>query len=435
MACSTDYARAEMLKMPVRVIWLISRILYYVLSADLPRKFLYCYPRVNEFFDFFTINSADLEAIFKHIPSNPHLPNGYRIIAADASKNNLVTTFDMVELRKLILGIYPDFLPNHEQPWRFIPEFVPQNFQVAFDMNPFALLGGAYLEQGWAYTLPADGQRGFDGIKIGDVNFSWLTSSSSENCQPNEFSEPGGVRATLGVPTVSLSQDEEVALTVKVSNALDLTSFQFALKVPAEQLEVLEVLTNTLPNYSVEDNFGLNIFDADALSTLWFKNTPGSILLPSNSPLFTVVVKAKSPISNLQELITLHPEVTPDFFFQSTGTQTVQLVPLAITVEPATGNRSDLAAERAQGQSTLRCDPNPFADACTVSINHKGERDETVLSVTDMSGAVVLQQPLLLFEGENTFRLSAFKSLPIGTYVVSVKSNGQLLTTKVIKNQ
>ena len=78
--------------------------------------------------------------------------------------------------------------------------------------------------------------------------------------------------------------------------------------------------------------------------------------------------------------------------------------------------------------------PNPFTDACTVTINHKGERDETVLSMVDMTGTVVLQQPLLLYKGENTFYISAFKSLPVGTYALSVLSNGQLLTTRVIKN-
>lgn len=376
------------------------------------------------------VTVADIEAIRDHILAISPLPNGYRIIAADANKDNMVTTFDMLTLRKLILDHYHDFLPNQEQPWRFIPEFVPQDFQAPFNLNPFALLGGAYLEQGWPFALPVDGKRGFDGMKIGDVNFSWL---NDPNC-PSEFSEPGSGGATLAVPSISLAQNEVASLTLKLTDPQELSSFQFALKLPADQLEVLEVQTNTLPDYSVEDNFGLNLLNPDALSTIWYKNTSGTIMMPGNSPLFTIKVKAKSSISNLQELISLFPEVTPDYFYQSAGTQTVQVVPLAITVDPETGNRSFKDTEKVNGQYAILCTPNPFSDACSVTINHIGEREETVLTVTDLNGALVLQQPILIFEGENNYEVNAFKTLPNGTYIVSVKSNNQLLTARVIKN-
>lgn len=376
------------------------------------------------------IDSDDLTKIHDHILGIAPLPNGYRIIAADANHDNMVTFQDILSLIKLINDIYHDSLPNQEQPWRFIPEFVPQNFPAAFNQNPFALLGGAYTEQGWPYALPVAGKRGFDGVKIGDVNFSWLDTL---DC-PSEFSEPGGDGATLAIPAVSLSANEVVSLIVKLTNPQQLSSFQFALKLHADQLEVLEVQTNTLPGYSVEDNFGLHLQDPDALSTVWFKNTPGTILLPSNSPLFTIIVKAKSSITNLQELISLYPEVTPDRFYQSSGTKVPQSVSMAITLGPATGNRSEKVVEKEKGLSTLRCTPNPFTDACTVTINHIGEHEESILTIMDLNGVVVLQQPVLIFDGENNFHVGAFKLLPIGTYIVSAKSNDQLLTARVIKN-
>ncbi|MBN8679166.1 MAG: T9SS type A sorting domain-containing protein [Chitinophagales bacterium] len=378
------------------------------------------------------VDSDDLLPIHDHILGITPLPNGYRIIAADANKDNKVTTQDLTKLIRFIGGLDPDLTANHEQPWRFIPEFVPQNFPAPFNLNPFALLGGAYLEQGWTYNLPVDGQRGFDGIKIGDVNFSWL-NDLTPICNPG-FSEPGSEAATLMVPSISLSQNDVVGLTVKLTNPQELSSFQFALKLPAEHLEVLEVQTNTLPSYSIEDNFGLNLDDPNALSTVWFKTSSGTILLPGNSPLFTIFVKAKSSISNLQELISLYPEITPHRFYQSSGTKTTQPVPLDITVVPVTENRSVKDSEKVNGQYAIRCTPNPFSDACSVTINHIGEREETVLSVTDLNGALVLQQPILIFEGENTYEVSAFKSLPNGTYIVSAKSNNQFLTTRVIKN-
>ncbi|MEZ4931408.1 MAG: hypothetical protein R2788_04655 [Saprospiraceae bacterium] len=46
------------------------------------------------------------------------LDSPYKMIAADANKSNSITTFDLVQIRKLILFINTD-LPNNTS-WRFV---------------------------------------------------------------------------------------------------------------------------------------------------------------------------------------------------------------------------------------------------------------------------------------------------------------------------
>jgi hypothetical protein len=375
------------------------------------------------------VDVADLLLIQRHILGIAPFPNGYRIIAADADKGNSVTTFDILELRKLILGIYNDFLPNQEQPFRYIPEFVPQNFAGPFNLNPFAVLGGAYLEQGWPYAIPNAGQRGFDGMKIGDVNFSWVTKP---DCLSEGIEPEGG--ATLTVPTSGLAQNEIAALTVKVQNPQQLSGFQFGLKIPFAQLEVMDVITNSLPGFTKADNFGLNLSNPDVLTTLWFDQSGGSQALPAASPIFRIIVKAKQPISNLQSLISLDSETLPAVFLQPGGSTMTSSVALSMEVGPAVGNRSIVNESKSSHLGELRCDPNPVQNFLRVAFTNTGEELEGTLSLTDIAGTLVYQQAAFLQSGENILVLDNLEKIPAGVYMVSLKVNERIVSSKVIKN-
>ena len=65
------------------------------------------------------VSTLDLVLIQKHILGTEALKSPYKMIAADVDNNNDITVLDLLELRKLILGIY-DKLPNNSS-WKFIP--------------------------------------------------------------------------------------------------------------------------------------------------------------------------------------------------------------------------------------------------------------------------------------------------------------------------
>jgi hypothetical protein len=77
------------------------------------------------------VSTFDMLLISKHILGNIPLSTPYKIIAADVNKSGTVTTYDIVETRKLILGIYNSFPGNTS--WRFVN--AAQTFPVL--NNPF----------------------------------------------------------------------------------------------------------------------------------------------------------------------------------------------------------------------------------------------------------------------------------------------------------
>jgi len=378
------------------------------------------------------VNVGDLLQISQHILGNFSLQNGYRMIAADANKSNSITTFDNVELQKLILGTYWDYLPNHEQPWRYIPEFVPQNNAIPFDTDPFSLLNGAYLEQGWTYLIPGTDQRGFDGIKIGDVNFSWSTVTAecpSEGISPEEDGS-----ATLAIPTTSLDQDEVVALNIKVQNAQQLAAFQLGLKIPAAYFDVQGVVPGTLANYTNTEHFGLDLFDENALTTLWFDTSGGSQLLPDSSTLFTVVVKAKQPIANLQTILQLDEATLPSLFFSSFGTASTAPVELFIDAEPIVGYHAAEGPQTSANSSALRCEPNPVQHAFRVVFENTQQENQGTLIITDLTGRIAYQQNVPISPGQNTWSMDAStQQLASGEYIVSLVVGDSVHTSRMKK--
>lgn len=69
-------------------------------------------------------------------PLSDTLNSPYKMIAADANNSRSITTFDIVTLRKLILGI--DTVFTNTDSWRFVPAdyiLYPANDLPAFSLR------------------------------------------------------------------------------------------------------------------------------------------------------------------------------------------------------------------------------------------------------------------------------------------------------------
>lgn len=113
------------------------------------------------------VTTFDLALINKHLLSIQPITDPLRLLAADANRSNSITAFDVVELRKLILGLY-DSLPNSPS-WRF----VPSNYIFPNPQNPFV---EAVPDR---YTWPnlaaaTQSNLHFYSVKVGDVDGSAL---------------------------------------------------------------------------------------------------------------------------------------------------------------------------------------------------------------------------------------------------------------------
>jgi lysyl endopeptidase len=106
----------------------------------------------------------DLVLISQHLIQSDTLATPWQLIGADANNNGNLSTFDVVELRKLILGVYPESLPNVPS-WRFFPA----NTVFPVPENPF--LNGLPAQFTTVNNLQAHiANINFKGVKTGDMD-------------------------------------------------------------------------------------------------------------------------------------------------------------------------------------------------------------------------------------------------------------------------
>lgn len=108
------------------------------------------------------VTTFDLLEIQKHILGTKLLDSPYKILAADANMDGKVSLQDIVLLQKLLLGLIPE-LP-HGKSWRFVP--------AGFTFDPANPLAAPQQIVVPNTADPVPAAFGFTGVKIGDVNYS-----------------------------------------------------------------------------------------------------------------------------------------------------------------------------------------------------------------------------------------------------------------------
>ncbi len=107
------------------------------------------------------VTTYDLVKLQQHILGIDVLNSPYQLIAADANNSGKVSAIDLVEIRKLILGI-TDVFPNNKS-WRFIPKSF--TFNNPYSPWPF--------DETASFHVDSTGRiEDFIGVKIGDLNQS-----------------------------------------------------------------------------------------------------------------------------------------------------------------------------------------------------------------------------------------------------------------------
>lgn len=173
------------------------------------------------------VSTFDLVLINKHILGIAPLSSPYKMIAADANNSRSITTFDIIELRKLILGTNSSF-PNNTA-WRF----VDKAYQFPNPSNPF--------HDVFPETVTLTGAQGsinpsdFVAVKVGDVSGNAVTSSLAAVAERS-----GGVLVFDITPS---DRRRYVApgdtFTVGFTAAEKVDAFQFTLQHPG--LEVIDI--------------------------------------------------------------------------------------------------------------------------------------------------------------------------------------------------
>lgn len=108
------------------------------------------------------VTVTDIVLIRRHIIGREALPNPYQLIAADVNNDRKVTTRDLVELQRMLIGFQQDFLNNNS--WRF----VCLDWYFEEETDPWSQ--GPFPELKLLETFTRSTLVYFRAIKIGDVS-------------------------------------------------------------------------------------------------------------------------------------------------------------------------------------------------------------------------------------------------------------------------
>jgi hypothetical protein len=292
------------------------------------------------------VSTFDLVLITKHILSLAPFQNPQDFIAADINKTGSITTLDIIQLRKLILGIDREFKTNTS--WRF----VDSKFNFKNDASPFVFPELINLND-----IGNNAEANFYGIKIGDINGSAQTTSenSSEIREVNSY--------TLQADNKPFFPGEELFLSLKSDKNITADGIQFTLNYDADVLKFQENrLDKDLLPY-------LGIFEDEGLITFSWSNTiePDKLLL--SLPFKAVSRGEWVNAIEIGDRITRHEAYSEDRFYS-----------LALEIRDAKSSNKML------GKLPY---PNPFNGTVHIPFIRNVDGEEVRLNVYDMSGRLV----------------------------------------------
>lgn len=338
------------------------------------------------------VTTFDLIVILKHILSVEKMNSPYQILAADINRSGNITTGDLIQMRKLILGQQDNFSNNTS--WRFVDaDYVfPDPSNPFLEDVPESVVVDRMLEHD---------KQNFIAIKVGDVNNSNV---------PNEFVEVGD-DLLLTMDDMQIEAGQTYTLPIQASNFDQIAGYQFTLNYDQDALSIEGVSTADLTNME-GTNFHIM---GDAITTSWNgKHTTGDEMA-----IFNFTFKALNTVK-LSEVISLDSRYTIAEAYRETGGGLQKVnVDLAII-----NTQDDLVLYQNQ--------PNPFRESTQISFDLLEESDIRIV-ITDLTGKLIAERQGSFGIGNHqiTF-LKKDLNVTNGIYYYHLYSGDKIVTRKMI---
>ena len=335
------------------------------------------------------VSTLDLVVIQRHILGISLLDSPYKIIAADINNDSQINGLDLVELRKLILGIYTEFPQNDS--WRFLNTASPMDIVYPWPLNEIRTLLGADTDMM---------QEDFVGVKIGDVN-----GDAVSNLNQNSVSSISRKGLELGFDNVNYAAGDLVEMTLSSKDMVEMSGLQFTMNT--EGLELVNVKGEELD--ITESNFA-NLTE-DLITFSWNDKD-----MVKAEKLFTLQFRAKES-GILSNTVTISSEITSAEAYSSN----LQTIPVTLT------GRNNSEQEFALYQNS----PNPFNGETTISFNLPQAGSATI-TVTDVTGKTLFNTTSTFNKGVNVFDVSTDNWNTTGILYYKVETGEYSATKKMI---
>ena len=345
------------------------------------------------------ISTLDIVKIQKHLLGLETFTSAYQSVAADVNNSKSVSALDMVELRKLLLGVYDEF-PNNTS-WRFVDE--TQTFSDIHDPWPLDEIVEIDNLNDDMYD------ENFVSIKVGDLNNSATPNAlvSTEDRTVNDYLAFVAADAKMVV-----GQTYDIAITAENFDAV--LGYQFTLNFNTD-LEFVGFEAGALE--VVGGNFGLNRLDQGILTTSWNDGKP--VTVASNEVLFTLsfVAKAEGMLSNM---IHVGSQITSAEAYSRTSED------LGITMNFRSDN-----GQVVEAFELMQNVPNPFDQETVIGFNLPKDAEVT-FTINDVNGKSVFTKVGDYVKGYNQITVERSDLNASGVVLYTIETSEFTSTKKMI---
>jgi len=247
------------------------------------------------------VSTFDILLIQQHILGLNEITSPYDLIAANVNDDSRISGADLIELRKVILGIEQSF-PSNES-WRFVD---------AAESLEDGILPVTYNEKLSLPNLLADApNQDFVAVKIGDVN-----GSAVPNNLVSQEAEGRSGALVLEAQDATIESGETVSVPVTSTMFTEVLGYQMTLNVNGMTIESVESGALEIS----ETNYGL--FDNGQMTMSW--NEVEAQSFGSDEVLFTLQLRAEADV-RLSSAIEVTSEITTNEAYIGEQVQTVDL--------------------------------------------------------------------------------------------------------------
>ena len=341
------------------------------------------------------VSTLDILEIQKHSLGIERLTSPYKIIAADINNDNELTSVDLIELRKLILGIYNE-LPNNDS-WRFVDKgYVFQ--------DPLSPLEESFTEDYEIVNLTTDMHVDFIAVKIGDVNGT-AEIRSGENVE-----ERSSGTMNMTYEAGMLTEGDIVRIPVMMTSEA-ISGYQFDLTYDNNAIEVLDIK-------GVDNDFNATNFNKTSVNNIAisYHNT---IPVEQGTVLFEIVARAKTTAQAEDILNIGNTVVNAEAYAQKQILQpAIANVGVAVEAIPSTF---------ALNQNT----PNPFQSM--TQVDFVLEQDEfATINVHDVHGKLIAEFNGQYNKGLNTIQINAKELGATGVLYLTLQTETNTASIKMV---
>ncbi|MEQ8703112.1 MAG: SdrD B-like domain-containing protein [Phaeodactylibacter sp.] len=372
--------------------------------ADLPMGYDYTVTPLRNDEHRNGISTFDLIIIQQHLLGIASLSSPYKRIAADVNRTNSITTLDMIQIQKLILGEIQEF--NNNTSWRF----VDRNFVFPVPTNPWFSL---FPESISINDLDDDVMANdFVAIKVGDVNNS-ATTTLFTGIDERSF------RGALQLETAEqpLQKGTQVRVPVSAPSDEPVYGYQFSMNFDTEVLELSGV------EYGLAQENSLGLYDAanGLITASWYDEELMADGGTTGGPvLFTLVFDVVgAQVPTLSKALEVNSSVTLAEAYSRDGRL------LDVDLNFVQGDVAQAPFRLYQNR------PNPFQRGTVIGFDLP-EAGTAVLHIFDLNGRLLKTYEGDYAAGYNEVQLQRDELPATGVFYYRLQMNGQVATRKMI---